>query len=73
MLCVPRRYPDVDVLDLYQTVCVDGCIISRGDKSFHGLVCFEIFFADLQFGRRRLQVEDGFTGKEAPRGLLVVF
>jgi hypothetical protein len=73
MLCVPRCHPDVNILDLNETFCINGCIIGRGDESFHGLVGFKILFADLQFGRRRLEMEDWLAGEEATRGLFVVF
>jgi hypothetical protein len=70
---IPRSHPDVDVLDLDETFCVNGCIVSDGDEGFYCFVGFEFVFADLELGDWGLEVQDWLAGEEAAGCLLVVF
>lgn len=69
---VPGCHPDVDVLDLDETLCVDGGIVGSGDECFHRLIGFEFVFADLKLRGWSLEVEDGLSGEEAAGCLLVM-
>ena len=71
-LGVPRCHPDIDVLDLDETLCIDSGVIGSGDECFHRLGGFEFIFADLKLRGWSLEVEDGLAGEEAAGCLLVM-